>query len=65
MSDFVDRNKGRIDKIKECAYSIISTIQEMNNFDGDVDDLDDPFWGEIGSLQGDVDLISEKSEEME
>lgn len=59
MADIVDRNKERIDKIKECAFSIITQIQKMTDFAGDLEDLDDPFWDKVSDLRGDLDLAME------
>jgi len=65
MADIVDRNHERIEKIKECAYSIITTIQNLTDFAGEINDLDDPFWGEISSIRGDLELMTEKLDEIE
>lgn len=65
MADIVDRNHERIEKIKECAFSIIKTVQELTDFVGDIEDFDDPFWNKISDIRGDVELMTEKLDGIE
>lgn len=62
------KNADRLKKIREFAESIVSTVDliaEAGDYCGDVNDLDDPFWGEIGSIGYDLDSIRDLIEEIE